>query len=98
MKTSKKKTWKNRHTSDVTRRWKQKNNLKAKVFSVDKLNYRSNRARAIYIFPLSIEQQIYLWAHLRQIIDMTDERRANTKWGPFVTYAVRSDGNVRKIT
>ena len=29
---------------------------------------------------------------------MTDDRKVNTKWRPFVTYAVKSDGNVRKIT
>ena len=29
---------------------------------------------------------------------MTDDRKVNTKWGPFVTYAVKSDGNVRKMT
>ena len=92
------KTWNNRYTSDVKRQWKQKSNLKAKVFSVDKLNCRYNRERAIYIFRVSMEQQIYLWEYIRQIIDMTDERRANTKWGPFVTYAVKNDGNVRKIT
>ena len=29
---------------------------------------------------------------------MTDDSKWNTNWGPFVTYVVKSDGNVRKIT